>query len=256
MGTPPPCHPHPNRATRGASKRLPDCAAPPVGTRSDICLPLDHIRRQVGEGHHSAELPDPSVLGRHACNGLAKPTASRSVQQPESDRSVASVLLPCLRGLEHQGDLRSGIPQPVRRDPRDVVEIFGVGAAALIGPAAPVSGVKGTSKIHGEYASRRAHTWLSGRTSLNLTSKGRNHPSSTFQGVHWSPRKSRNFSASLDRIETSMSSCCRGAPVKASMLQPPMIHHGRSKPSMNAAIVVGLSGSHPPYQRVNSSGGR
>src|SRR5690625_4097624 len=40
------------------------------------------------------------------------------------------------------------------------------------------------------------------------------------------------------------------------MLQPPMIHQGRSKPSMKAAIEVGSSGSQRPYQWRNSSGGR
>lgn len=54
----------------------------------------------------------------------------------------------------------------------------------------------------------------------------------------------------------SMSSWLRETPVKTSMLHPPMIHHGRSKPSMNSAMVVGSSGSHPPYQRLNSSSGR
>src|SRR5690625_8014205 len=40
------------------------------------------------------------------------------------------------------------------------------------------------------------------------------------------------------------------------MLQPPMIHQGRSKPSMKAAIEVGSSGSQRPYQWRNTSGGR
>ena len=79
-------------------------------------------------------------------------------------------------------------------------------------------------------ASRRTQIWLSGLTSVNRSSNGRNQPSSTFHGVHRSPRKSRKASASLDRIEMSMSSCGRETPVKASMLQPPMIHQGRSKP--------------------------
>ena len=39
----------------------------------------------------------------------------------------------------------------------------------------------------------------------------------------------------------SMSSCGRATPVNASMLQPPMIHHGRSNPSMNSAMLVGSS---------------
>src|SRR5699024_1821796 len=119
-----------------------------------------------------------------------------------------------------------------------------------------VSGVKGTSSTQGEPASRRTHSWLSGRTSVNRSSKGRNHPSSTFHGVQRSPRQRRNASASPDRIEMSMSSWGRQPPVTSSMLQLPMIHHGRSKPPMKAAIEVLSSGSQRPYQWRNSSGGR
>src|SRR5512143_3694391 len=39
------------------------------------------------------------------------------------------------------------------------------------------------------------------------------------------------------------------------MLQPPVIHQGRSKPAMNSATSAGRSGSQSPYQRLSSAGG-
>jgi len=196
----------------------------------------------------------PFMIGVHARNGFSKPPACVRIESRDGCFRVTPVLLPGLRSLEHQRHLRPGIAQPIWRDPGDVLKILRVPGVALVRPTSV--GVRREGDVQDPWRPRVAAypDWLSGRTSANRASNGRNQPSSTFQGVHRSPRNSRNASASLDRIETSMSSCSRRTPVKASMLHPPMTHHGRSNPAMNAAMVAGFQWVPPAVPAVEFLG--
>src|SRR5690349_21913276 len=76
----------------------------------------------------------PRMSGVQPRDGWTEPAASGCVEHRKNDLGVAPVLVPDLCGLEHQGHLRPGVPQPVRRDPSDVVEVLRVVEIALVRP--------------------------------------------------------------------------------------------------------------------------
>src|SRR6187455_395422 len=108
-----------HRAPPEAGRYLRSAAATSNGPRSWRETRQPRVVRALG-GRDGPVQPGPLVLG----------------QQRHRDLEVSLVLRPQEPRLEVQRDLRAHVPDPVVRDPGDVVERRHVRAPALVGPEA------------------------------------------------------------------------------------------------------------------------
>lgn len=131
-----------------------------------------------------SECLHPGMTGIHPSNSVTQPPFRMSIEPRKDDLRVTPVLLPDLRGLEHQRHLRPGIAQPIRRNPGDVLEIFGMRKMTLVGPS--TAGVRRERHIqHPRRSCITAHPHLT--VGANLRESGIERPKPTLVDIPWRP---------------------------------------------------------------------
>ena len=183
----------------------------------------------------------PSSTASQRWPGSVRRTASRSQARRASSSSGSararsrSSLRP-QAGLEVQHDLRREVAHPVRRHPGDVLERGDVPGQPLAGPGPSGSGVSGRSITHGACACSRTRSGSRGRAPRGTGRSAGGACRRRCSTGASAPPRAREAPGRRRRGSTGRRPRARAAsPVNASIAQPPTIHHGRSKPRMNAA---------------------